>query len=176
MGFKCRLGRRLPTALHPRDITVPPLLSLAQVDRSHDYISQSYHQLRILPLIRLRISSHYLHSFTFCFQLVTMVIIDEKAPPPPYFAQVLPVVPDHRNRTAPKLSSLPASLLLQIVYYTFPSGPHPAIQTFDDDRQDRINMTLDWIEMSLRKVNRGFYTGQQHRILGKLILTCMYRP
>ncbi|KAH7924397.1 hypothetical protein BV22DRAFT_1195936 [Leucogyrophana mollusca] len=92
-----------------------------------------------------------------------MVIVDEKCmhpvPPPPYVAAG-PLAPPpfpHLPRQILRLTELPQHLLLKIVYMTFPQT-----SGIDEGRIERQRKTLYWLSLSLRLVNRAFYTACMH--------------
>ena len=77
------------------------------------------------------------------------------APPPPYLSSTVPPPPfPGGHRGAAKLYDLPPSLLLKIVYMTFPQTPG-----FDEGKIERQRKTLGWLSTHLRLVNRSFYIG-----------------
>ncbi|KAJ3754535.1 hypothetical protein EV360DRAFT_51454 [Lentinula raphanica] len=98
------------------------------------------------------------------------MIIDEKwmhPPPPPYYRPPPPAFTEtvasgaNRSGTAlvkPTFSTLPAHLLLQIVYSTFPQrdGRYEG-----EGKIERQRRNLYWLETSLRLVNKALYTGKQ---------------
>ncbi|KAJ3787886.1 hypothetical protein GGU10DRAFT_347769 [Lentinula aff. detonsa] len=102
------------------------------------------------------------------------MIIDEKwmhPPPPPYYRPPPPAFTEtsngaSRNGTA-TFSTLPAHLLLQIVYSTFPQrdGRYEGEGKIERQRQN-----LYWLETSLRLVNKALYTACMH------ILRSTYLP
>ncbi|KAJ8519619.1 hypothetical protein ONZ45_g3439 [Pleurotus djamor] len=109
------------------------------------------------------------------------MIIDEKSmlqEPPPYVPQSRPSndsvilnanrpprpavhtspFPHHQIRLGrPALDALPAHILLQIVYMTFPQTPG-----VDEGRLERQRKTLYWLSMCLRLVNRSFFIACMH--------------
>jgi len=89
-----------------------------------------------------------------------MVILDEKSmiPPPPYAAagSVAPP-PFPGSRSHQSLATLPAHLLLKIVYLTF-----PRTSGLDESRPERQRKTLYWLSHQLRAVNRSFYIACMH--------------
>ncbi|KAJ3835985.1 hypothetical protein F5878DRAFT_587323 [Lentinula raphanica] len=99
------------------------------------------------------------------------MIIDEKwmhPPPPPYYRPPPPAFTEtaasgsiSRGGSAlvkPTFSTLPAHLLLQIVYSTFPQrdGRYEG-----EGKIERQRRNLYWLETSLRLVNKALYTGKQ---------------
>ena len=88
-----------------------------------------------------------------------MVILDEKAlmlPPPPPYVEAGPVSPPPfpaQNRPPLTLSTLPPHLLLRIVYETFSQG-----------KVEKQRKVLYWLTMSLRRVNRAVYIGEQMQL------------
>ncbi|KAJ3728807.1 hypothetical protein C8R42DRAFT_276578 [Lentinula raphanica] len=107
------------------------------------------------------------------------MIIDEKwmhPPPPPYYRPPPPAFTEtaasgtSRSGTAlvkPTFSTLPAHLLLQIVYSTFPQrdGRYEG-----EGKIERQRRNLYWLETSLRLVNKALYTACMH------ILRSTYLP
>ncbi|KAG7092175.1 hypothetical protein E1B28_008544 [Marasmius oreades] len=87
------------------------------------------------------------------------MIIEEKIPPPPYD-------PPTRPRS-PTFSSLPHSILLQIVYSVFPQSDCPV---YGDKKLVRQRETLYWLQSSLRLVNSSLYIACMH------ILRSTYLP
>lgn len=80
------------------------------------------------------------------------MIVDEKCfhlPPPPYPERPLSVLSRGLN-----LTSLPAHLLLHIVFSTFPSEDG---QFEGDSKLELQRQNLHWIHSSLRFVNKMFY-------------------
>ncbi|KAG9310907.1 hypothetical protein JVU11DRAFT_8768 [Chiua virens] len=88
-----------------------------------------------------------------------MVILDEKymIPPPPYVAadQVAPPPFPSSSSHRHSLATLPAHLLLKIVYMTFLQTPWRG-----ETRLQRQRKTLYWLSHQLRLVNRSLYIGQ----------------
>ncbi|KAJ3976419.1 hypothetical protein EV361DRAFT_838393 [Lentinula raphanica] len=107
------------------------------------------------------------------------MIIDEKwmhPPPPPYYRPPPPAFTEtaasgaSRSGSAlvkPTFSTLPAHLLLQIVYSTFPQrdGRYEG-----EGKIERQRRNLYWLETSLRLVNKALYTACMH------ILRSTYLP
>ncbi|KAL0063288.1 hypothetical protein AAF712_009783 [Marasmius tenuissimus] len=94
------------------------------------------------------------------------MIIDSKSmdpPPPPYLPppppfSALPVRTTHKGPWA-TFSSLPAHLLLQVVYSTFPQcdGRYDG-----ESKLERQRENLHWMVTSLRLVNRALYLASMH--------------
>ncbi|KAJ3857903.1 hypothetical protein EV368DRAFT_29170 [Lentinula lateritia] len=107
------------------------------------------------------------------------MIIDEKwmhPPPPPYYRPPPPAFAETAaNATSsgdhalakPTFSTLPAHLLLQIVYSTFPQRDG---QYEGEGKIERQRLNLYWLETSLRLVNKALYTACMH------ILRSTYLP
>jgi hypothetical protein len=102
------------------------------------------------------------------------MIIDEKMyhpPPPPYFHSPPPAFSEessNRNEfEKPSFSTLPAHLLLQIVYSTFPQrdGRYEG-----EGKIERQRRNLHWLETSLRLVNKALFVASMH------ILRSTYLP
>ncbi|KAK7043744.1 hypothetical protein VNI00_008356 [Paramarasmius palmivorus] len=79
------------------------------------------------------------------------MILDIKAPPPPYLPR--------STRTAPKFANLPHNVLLNIIYATFPQSDGPLQGDTKDVRQRE---TLYWLQVSLRLVNTSLYIACMH--------------
>jgi hypothetical protein len=93
---------------------------------------------------------------------ITSMILDEKnifPPPPPYLSTVAAAPPPFNLRTGPppNLHTLPAHILLQIVYSTFPQT-----SLVDQDKPERQRKTLYWLAISFRLVNRALYVACMH--------------
>ncbi|KAF9535283.1 hypothetical protein CPB83DRAFT_841511 [Crepidotus variabilis] len=96
------------------------------------------------------------------------MIIDDKImmlpPPPPYLSQsttnhTLPApLPILSTSGKPTLASLPAHILLQIIYNTFPLSDSPQHDTIPL-LQRRV---LFWLSTSLRLTSRQLYTASMH--------------
>ncbi|KAG6335412.1 hypothetical protein ID866_3673 [Astraeus odoratus] len=89
-----------------------------------------------------------------------MVVLDEKMAPPPPYAPGSPAPPPFAgssSRPATHISNLPANVLLQIIYMTFPqtAGVH-------EGPFERQRKTLYWLTYHLRLVNRAFYIACMH--------------
>ncbi|KAJ4464651.1 hypothetical protein C8J55DRAFT_268794 [Lentinula edodes] len=107
------------------------------------------------------------------------MIIDEKwmhpppppyyRPPPPAFAETAANATSNRDNALakPTFSTLPAHLLLQIVYSTFPQRDG---QYEGEGKIERQRLNLYWLETSLRLVNKALYTACMH------ILRSTYLP
>ncbi|KAJ4488396.1 hypothetical protein J3R30DRAFT_930373 [Lentinula aciculospora] len=105
------------------------------------------------------------------------MIIDEKwmhPPPPPYYRSPPPTFTETAGTSSsinasvePTFSTLPAHLLLQIVYSTFPQrdGRYEG-----EGKIERQRRNLYWLETSLRLVNKALYTACMH------ILRSTYLP
>ncbi|TFK37506.1 hypothetical protein BDQ12DRAFT_684790 [Crucibulum laeve] len=90
------------------------------------------------------------------------MILDEKVlmypPPPPYVTSAgPPPFPSPRSGPRQTLTSLPAHILLQIVYMSFPQT-----HGVDEGRVERQRKTLLWLANGLRLVNRAFYIACMH--------------
>ncbi|KAF8645635.1 hypothetical protein AX16_007717 [Volvariella volvacea WC 439] len=88
------------------------------------------------------------------------MILDEKSmlsPPPPYIPA--PGPPPFRNGHRPLMTftALPAHLLLEIVYATFPQTPD-----VDRGKVERQRKTLFWLSTSFRLVNHACYIASMH--------------
>ncbi|KAJ3865063.1 hypothetical protein EV359DRAFT_80855 [Lentinula novae-zelandiae] len=102
------------------------------------------------------------------------MIIDEKwmhpppppyyRPPPPAFAETAANATSSGDNALPKptFSTLPAHLLLQIVYSTFPQRDG---QYEGEGKIERQRLNLYWLETSLRLVNKALYTGKYPSML-----------
>ncbi|KIK63720.1 hypothetical protein GYMLUDRAFT_162721, partial [Collybiopsis luxurians FD-317 M1] len=115
------------------------------------------------------------------------MIIDEKwmhpppppYPPPPFFFSEAAAESGSSGHngvlTEPTFSNLPAHLLLQIVYSTFPQtdGRYEG-----EGKIERQRRNLYWLETSLRLVNKALYTGKYqysfHNSVPILALACMH--
>jgi hypothetical protein len=116
------------------------------------------------------------------------MIIDEKwmhPPPPPYYPGPSPAPPPPFSEVAgsnenirvskPTLSTLPAHLLLLIVYSTFPQqdGRYEG-----ESKIERQRMNLYWLETSLRLVNKALFTGKggllMYPLLNDIFPACMH--
>lgn len=88
----------------------------------------------------------------------TTMIVDEKniaTPPPPSYHSSVEIAgppPFHHPRIFTTLQSIPAHILLQIVYSTF--SQHAFVQSH--------RKTLYWLAISLRLVNRALYVASMH--------------
>jgi len=90
-----------------------------------------------------------------------MVVLDEKMIPPPPYAPGSPALPpfpgSRSSHPAANISTLPANVLLQIAYMTFPQTAG-----VDEGPLERQRKTLYWLTFHLRLVNRAFYITCMH--------------
>ncbi|THH05005.1 hypothetical protein EW146_g10015, partial [Bondarzewia mesenterica] len=77
------------------------------------------------------------------------------------------------NRAPPTFTTLPAHILLTIVYHTFPQTSR-----LDEGRDERQRKTIYWLSVSLRLVNRALYIACMHVLRSTYLpaYTSLIRP